>query len=336
MKRILVDVAIHEGMLAQLRQQPGLRIETITPEQCARPLPPALIQDVHVLFCTFPPANFDEMKQLEWIQITSAGYSQLLDLDLPSRSVHAANARGVFDVPIAEWNIAMMVNLRRNLRQMIRNQEAARWDRAARFQREIRGATLGLWGYGGIARETARLARLMGMRVHVLSRNGVGPAGDVYCLPGAGDPEGVLPHEVFLQDREQEFLAGLDFLVLAMPLTHSTRGIIGEDQLGALAPTACLLNPARGPLIQEHALLRALREGWIAAAALDTHYQYPLPPNHPLWTIPNVILTPHISGSDQNPAYLRRIWDVFVHNIGRWSAGRPLLNELSGSQLRGE
>ena len=94
-----------------------------------------------------------------------------------------------------------------------------------------------------------------------------------------------------------EFLPHLDYLILTMPLTLATRGIIGERELRMLPPTAVLLNPARGPLVEEAALLAALREGWIAGAALDAHYQYPLPPEHPLWSMPNVILTPHTSGS---------------------------------------
>ena len=138
------------------------------------------------------------MERLQWIQLASAGYNQLAGLDLPAKGIRATNARGCFDVPIAEWNVAMMINLARNLRQMLRHQETATWDRSTEFQREVRGLTVGIWGYGGIGRETARLARLMGMRVHVLSRNGVGPAGEVYSIEGCGDPEGVLPHRVYV------------------------------------------------------------------------------------------------------------------------------------------
>ncbi len=124
--------------------------------------------------------------------------------------------------------------------------------------------------------------------------------------------------------------------MLAMPLTKSNEGIIGEKELRALPRTAFLLNPARGPLVEEQALLKALGEAWIAGAALDTHYAYPLPSNHPLWRFPNVILTPHISGSAQSPRFLDRIWDIFVQNVERWLSGQPLLNELSAQQLRGE
>ncbi len=118
----------------------------------------ARLHDVDALFCTFPPTNFADMRALRWVQISSTGYSQLLGLDLAARGIRATNARGCFDVPIGEWCIAMMVNLVRDLRQMIRNQECATWDRSEVFQRELRGMTVGLWGYGGLGRETARLA----------------------------------------------------------------------------------------------------------------------------------------------------------------------------------
>src|SRR5262249_41658904 len=154
-----------------------------------------------------------------------AGYDQLLGLNLVAKGIRACNGLGNFDVPIAEWNIAMMVDLARHVRLMIRNQEAGVWDRSAVFQREIRGSVVGIWGYGGIGRETARLAKAMGLTVNVLSRNGVGPRPNIYRVPGTGDPEGKLPDRVFASREVLQFLAKLDFLVLAMPLTNKTEGI---------------------------------------------------------------------------------------------------------------
>ncbi|MEO6874635.1 MAG: D-2-hydroxyacid dehydrogenase [Opitutaceae bacterium] len=334
--KIIVDVPVRDQALAAVRT--AGEVDCITPpEERARPLDPVRIQDANVLFCTFPPTNVSEMKSLQWIQIASTGFTQLLPLDLPGRGIRATNARGCFDVPIAEWNMAMMVNLVRDVRQMIRNQDAGVWDRSAVFQRELRGLTVGLWGYGGIGRETARLAKQMGLRVHVLTRTGrTGPRGEVYAVPGTGDPTGVLPDRVFGPREELAFLADLDFLIMGLPLTPATEGLIGERELRALPPRAFLLNPARGPLVQEKALLRALHEKWIAGAALDTHYQYPLPAEHPLWRMPNVILTPHISGSSLSPRFGERLWDIFAQNVTRFSRGGALLNELTPAQLRGQ
>ena len=335
MIHVLVDVPVDEAALAKLKGIPDVHVELVEPEERVRPLPAELLQPIEVLTCTFPPENFSDMTSLKWVQISSAGYSQLYSLGLPEKGIRASNARGCFDIPIAEWNIAMMVNLARDLRQMIRNQHGGVWDPAARFQREIRSLTVGIWGYGGIGRETARLAKTMGMEVHVLSRRGIGPMGAVYCVPGTGDPEGVLPDRVYLQEEQTEFLSDLDFLVFALPLTQSTEGIVGEQELRALPRTAYLLNPARGPIIQQAALLQALREGWIAGAALDTHYEYPMPPDHPLWQMPNVIMTPHIAGSSLSQFFVRRNWDIFLGNLDRYLSGKTLVNELTPEQLDG-
>lgn len=334
--KIVVDVAAYAPALAALQQRTGCKIEVIDPpEERARDLDPKRIEDASILFCTLPPTNHAVMENLKWIQIASVGYTQLFGLNLPARGVRATNARGCFDVPIAEWNIAMMVNLVRDFRQMIRHQDAAIWDRSAVFQRELRGATVGLWGYGGIGRETARIAKQMGLRVHVLARNGIQPIRNIYSVAGTGDPEGVLPDRVFKAGEELDFLRTLDFLILALPLTKATEGLIGERELQALPRHAFLLNPARGPIIQQEALLRALREKWIAGAALDTHYQYPMPPKHPLWRFPNVIFTPHISGSSLSPNFKQRLWEIFSINLDRFTRGEPLLNELTPAQLNG-
>lgn len=336
--KIVIDVPTDQPGLDELGKLGQIEIAHFDwpeAEAPSRVLEPARIRDANALFCSSPPVNLEEMKALRWIQISSVGYAQLIGRGLVERRIRATNCRGCLDVPIAEWNLSMMVNLARNLRQMIRNQEGAVWDRSAVFQAEIRGRTVGFWGYGGIGRETARLARQMGMPIHVLVRNGVHPRRDLYAVPGTGDPDGVLPDRVFSSGEELDFLRGLDFLIVAMPLTPATKGLIGERELQALPRTAYLLNPARGPIVQEAALLRALRENWIAGAALDTHYQYPLPPDHPLWRFSNVILTPHISGAADNHRFQERLWDLFVKNVERFSRDRPLLNELTPEQLAG-
>lgn len=146
----------------------------------------------------------------------------------------------------------------------------------------------------------------------------------------------MLPDRVFTLGEEEEFLGGLDFLVLAIPCTKRTEGIIGERELRALRPTAYVLNPARGPLIKEEALLKALQEKWFMGTALDAHYYYPMPPDHPLWYFSNVIMTPHISGSSQSTWFLKRSWDIFTRNVERHLSGRPLLNELTPAQLLGD
>ena len=337
MKKIFVNLRADDLALADLRSTGHYEIDVIE-EHIEKPgiaLPADRIADADILLCDFPPANFDDMRALKFIQLASVGYTQLADLGLAKRGIRVSNARGVFDVAIAEWNVAMMINLARDLRGMIANQLAGSWDRDSRFQTEIRGRTVGLWGYGGIGRETARLAKMLALKVHALVRSDPrSTADDIYRVAGTGDPDASLPDRVFCIGEKDEFLAGLDFLILAMPMSPQNEGIIGSSELQTLPDHACVLNPARGPLIQEPALLQALSEGWIAGAALDTHYHYPMPPEHPLWKFSNVIMTPHISGSSGSSHYLTRVWDIFAKNLERLGGDRPLLNELTAGQIR--
>jgi phosphoglycerate dehydrogenase-like enzyme len=329
MTKILIDVPVYGPGMEQLQALPGVTVALCDPIADGAVLrPKSLVEDVDLLFCAAPPENLDDMTRLKWVQIASSGFEHLIPLGLPGRGIRASNARGVFDIPIAEWCAAMMVNLTRDLPQMFRNQQAAHWDRGERFQTEIRGKTVGFWGYGGLARETARLAKAMGLRVHVLARNGARSQENIYCVAGTGDPEGALPDAVFTYDKKADFLGGLDYLVMGLPLNNDTRGIVCAEDLHALPSTAMLLNPARGPLIEEKTLLQALQEGWIAGAALDTHYHYPMPPEHPLWSMENVIMTPHISGSTMSTRFPERVWDLFVQNVTRYEAGEALLNQL--------
>jgi phosphoglycerate dehydrogenase-like enzyme len=332
--RILSDIPLLDTALRQLEAMTGEKVRQLPPHEKAWDLPADAPRDGDILLCKVPPRQLDELTRLKMIQITSVGYDNLRDRGFADRPIRVCNARGLYDTAIAEWVVAMMINLARDLRSMIRYQEQAHWERANRFQEEIRERTIGLWGYGGIGRATAYFAKALGMTVHVMTRAGVKPRPNTYVLPNSGDPEGVLPDRVFIAGQEQEFLAGLDFLVLALPHTRQSDGMIGEGQLRALPRTAFVLNPARGPIVREKALLRALEENWIAGAALDTHFAYPLPPEHPLWRMPNVILTPHISGADKSASFPGRIADLFLQNVERYLHGKPLLNELTVQEWR--
>jgi phosphoglycerate dehydrogenase-like enzyme len=332
-KHVLIDVRLTDDALRHLRDTPGLTVDVLPPPKTFRPLPASQLHGVHVLLTKLPPVNIDDLHSLQLLQLSTVGFDHLRHLNLATRPYATCNARGVFDTAIAEWSLAMMINLARDLRAMVRNQEASRWHRTERLTGEIRGATVGLWGYGGIGRETARLAKALGATVHVLTRRPVGPPGNNYVVPGTGDPDGSLPDRCFLPGSEHEFLAGLDFLVLAVPHNRATDGMMGEQELRAMRRSAFLLNPARGAIVDETALVRALQEGWIAGAALDTHRVEPLPSGNPLWQLANVILTPHISGSDRASQFPARMADLFIQNVGRLCSGQPLLNRLAAVEL---
>ena len=333
--RVVIDMPPSPAALAALEGAPEYDLRfTEQPEETERRLPPELLADADALFCSTLPSNHADLLALRWVQIGSVGYSQLYGKGMAERGVCCTNAAGVQDRPIAEWNVAMMINLRRRAHVMLRNQERRLWDRDAAFQREISGLTVGLWGYGGIGQQTARLAKALGLGVRALTLDGkLENRAGFYRVADTGDPDGRFVDRLFSPGQKAEFLDGLDFLILAIPLTPRTEGIVGAKELACLPPTAFVLNPARGPLIREEALVDALRAGVIAGAALDTHYQYPLPPDHPLWGMENVILTPHISGSSRGNHFLARIWDVFSQNLRRFACGQPLLNQLAPEQL---
>ena len=319
MPRLLIDLDIETARLERLAAGTGLDVQR-TPEPSAsrRSLPDGLLAEVSAMLTTHVPTNVEAAKALQWIQLASAGFAQVEGLGLSGRGVRVCTASGVNDVPIAEWTLMMMIALARDLSGLMQNQQTATWDRDPRFQQEIRGRTLGIWGYGGIGRESARLASALGLRVHVLTRSGKVSRRDAFGVPGTGDDAGKLPAKVFAADEAIDFCAGLDFLLLAMPLTPQNEGLVGSEHFEAMPPHAFLLNPARGKLVREADLLNALRTGGIAGAALDTHFQTPLPPAHPLWAMPNVIITPHISGSSQSPHFVERLCLLFETNVRRW------------------
>ena len=334
MPRILVDTEIDPALLDELAESTGLSVELASGEfDTRRELPEKLLLDVRAVLCSFLPTNHELMTSLELVQLCSSGYSQVENLGLPQRGLQVCNASGVNDVPIAEWAVMMIVALARDLPTLFRHQQQAIWDRSPRFQKEVRGRTLGIWGYGGIGRETARLAAAMGLRVHVVTRTGQIDPGERFKEPGTGDEACTIPDRVFSTDEVEQFCQTLDFLLLAIPHTPANEGLVNRRLFEALPNHAFLLNPARGMLVHEADLLWALETGQIAGAALDAHFHYPLPPDHPLWQMPNVILTPHISGSSESTSFKQRLWQLFCSNVERWQAGRTLYNSIARHKL---
>jgi phosphoglycerate dehydrogenase-like enzyme len=194
--------------------------------------------------------------------------------------------------------------------QYMRSQARHEWSRF--MPRELYGATVGIVGIGHIGAEVGRLAKAFGCRVIATKRSAV-------AIETTEFADEILP-----ASELPRVLAESDYVVLSMPLTPETRGMIGEKELRSMKPTAALVNIARGPVVDEQALIRALNEGWIAGAALDVFDQEPLPADSPLWDMENVIVSPHISGGTE--IYNFRAVDIFCDNLRRHLAGEPLLN----------
>jgi phosphoglycerate dehydrogenase-like enzyme len=292
----------------------------------------ALAETATVLFADHPPAEIADMRRLRWIQLGSHGYEQFIGAPLHS-DVVVTNASGVHDPPIAEWCVMMLYALGRRLPAMLAAQRERRWDRSPAFQAELRGTRVGVLGFGNIGREVTRHCLALGFEVCVMSRGGIrdrGPRYDPMHRPAADVPT---PTRVFTLDQRAQFYAGLDALIVTTPLTAHTRGLVDATALATLPPGALLLNPARARVVDEPALIDALRSGHLGGAALDDHYRQPLPADDPFWDLPNTIVTAHISGSNGSPWFRHRIWDLFLTNLRRHTAGDPLLNVIAHTDL---
>jgi len=262
------------------------------------------------------------------VQLHSAGADHLLDQPIMDSDVLVTTTSGIHATPIAEYVLASFLAYRWRVPLWTHCQREGRWpsERWNLFARpELRGSTLGVVGYGSIGREVGRLGKAFGMRVLAVRRS-AGRADQGYAVDGTGDPDGTIPERFYAPEAVREMLAECDYVVVALPLTTATRHVIGEPELRAMKSSAYLVNIARGGLIDEEALVRALREGWIGGAGLDVYEEEPLPPDSPLWELDNALLSPHVAGF--TPHYDRRAVELFACNLARYLAGEPLLNQV--------
>lgn len=274
----------------------------------------------------------EQAPRLRWIQLHSAGVEQAMQQPIVTSSeVELTNTSGMHAVQIAEYCLGMMLAFNYQIPAMLDLQHNASWPEKPheRFAPlALRGRTLGIVGYGAIGRELARIADAMGMTILAIKRDVMHPADDdSYREPGTGDPAGEIPDRIYPPEAIQSMAKACDFLVLATPLTDATQGLITADVLKAMKKTAVLINIARGGVVDESALIEALRKGLIGGAALDVFNQEPLPPDNPLWAMPNVIISPHVAGYVAN--YHEKAAALFAENLGRYVDNRPLLNRVA-------
>ncbi|MBI1897816.1 MAG: D-2-hydroxyacid dehydrogenase [Acidobacteria bacterium] len=248
--------------------------------------------------------------KVRWVHSLSAGIENITFPELVNSSVPLTNSRGVFRRSLAEFVLASMLFFAKDLRRMMRNQQAAHWEQ---FDiEELHDRTLGIVGYGEIGRAAAERARAFGMRIVALRRR------PQLCQMDS------LVSKSYGSDQIGELMAESDYVLAAAPLTPETRGLIGERELRAMKPTAVIMNVGRGPVIDEPALIRALEEQWIRGAALDVFDTEPLPAGHPFWRLENILLSPHCA--DHTATWLEEAMQFFISNFQRFSSGEPLEN----------
>ena len=299
---------------------PGARVVGLSPEGLAD----GDISDVEVLLRgPLPAAAFDRVvarcPRLKWVHSATAGVERVLTPAALERGLTITNARGVFSRPIADYVMLMVLAVSRRLPQLLELQRERTWQPLEAL--DLRDVTLGIVGYGSIGRAVAELAAPFGCRLIATRRRGGDVSGDGDGESANGPPLAV---EMRAADELPAVLGESDFVVLALPLTAETENLFDAQMLSAVKRGAWLVNVARGRLIDEAALVRALRDGPLGGAVLDTFREEPVPADSPLYDLANVILTPHTAWCT------RRVLDasieLFCENLRRYRRGEPLRN----------
>lgn len=324
---VLVTVPFPEALIEKLAAvSPRLNVLQHT-ARTAEDLP-STIKEVEVLYVSQALPAPEAAPHLRWVQLHYAGMDRIIEHPLfTSTDVVFTSTSGIHAVAVAEYVMAVILAFAHRLLLMFADKASATWpkDRWERYAvSEVRGATLGIVGYGSIGREVARLAQAFGMRVLAVKRDLRHLEDEGYFLPGTGDPHAEIPERIYPIKALRSFLKECDYVVLALPLTADTRGLIGATALASMKPGSILINVSRGGVVDEQALIVALEKGPIAGAGLDVYSTEPLPADSPLWKLPNVIMSPHISGFVAQ--YEERATDLFAENLRRYVAGEPLLN----------
>jgi len=276
------------------------------------------------------PALLRGAPNLRWAHSAAAGVGSSLSAEMLASPVLLTNSKGIHGRPMGDTALAMILYFARGLDFAVQAKHQARWDtdpfyRADHPLTELASSTVGIFGFGGIGRQVAARVRALGARVLAHDRDphafGVQGRFAVGSEIAAGDPALELLHGAGGFSR---LLQESDFLVLTAPETPETRGIMDAGALARMRPSAVLINLSRGALVREDDLLEALESGALRGAALDVFQVEPLPPEHPLWNQPNVLLTPHVSAVTRG--FWRRQTDLILENLRRYLEGEPLLN----------
>jgi phosphoglycerate dehydrogenase-like enzyme len=291
---------------------PGTEVwSPATREEAEALLPEAEV----VLGWAVRPHNLTRARKLRWVHSTAASVAHVLFDELVEADVQVTNASGLHADAMAEHTIGVMLAFARNLHRTRDEQLARRWSPEALWRdspgiTSLAGTTLGLIGLGRVGSAIARRARALGVRVIAVRRR--------------PEQDPAPAHEQWPIDRLDDLLETSDWVVIAAPHTRETERLIGARELTRMKRGARLVNLGRGALVDEAALVEALRNGTIAGASLDVFDEEPLPPSHPFWGMPEMILTPHTSGL--GPRYWERALEQFTDNLRRYVAGQPLRN----------
>ncbi|GAB4497993.1 MAG: D-2-hydroxyacid dehydrogenase [Anaerolineales bacterium] len=325
---VLVTHPFDESLLVRLRGV-SPRVNIISkPAQTAAEIPAEIWEKIEVLYTLRALPKPQQVPALRWVQCHLAGLDHWQNEPLLNQpQVTITHLSGAAISQMAEYVLMGLLALSHRLPELLQAQARREWaqDRWTRFlPNELRDATVGIIGYGSVGRQTARLLQAFGATVLAVKRNAMQVADTGYTPQGLGDPQGDYVHRIYPVEALCSMLHQCDFVVVTVPLTPATRNLLGERELACMKPTAGIVDVSRGGIINAAALLNALKSGKLGGAVLDVFAQEPLPPESPFWSLPNVFISPHISGS--SPLYNTRAADLFGENLLRYLSGLPLYN----------
>jgi phosphoglycerate dehydrogenase-like enzyme len=330
---ILTTVAIPEDEATRV-QAVSPRIDLHShPTRDFDTIPEELLDSVEILYTMYTLPEPDQTPNLRWVQVHTSGIDRfqghaLLDTDIAITTMSGSSAP-----QMAEFALMSILALGHRLPQIMSSTAEEQWadGRYSRYEpHELRNSTVGILGYGSIGREVARMCRALGATILATKRDLKRLSDDGYSLEDLGDPEADLPDRLYPPEATRSMVSLCDFVVITLPLTAKTQGVVNAEILKAMKPGAYLIDISRGNILDHGALIEVLNSGHIAGAALDVYPVEPLPASSPLWEMNNVILSPHLAGS--TPHYFTRAMDLFTLNLGHYLADRPLLNRYDPAQ----
>lgn len=327
---VLITLDFPEELVKKISEvSPRLTVEKIVARKVEE-INDEVWKRVEVLYTNRVLPKPEQAPHLRWIQFHWAGLDHALEEPiLHKEGMSITGMSGASAPQMAEHAVMMMLALGHHLPEVFAYQKKAEWP-SGRWDlfspHELRGSTVGIIGYGSIGRQIARLLQTLGAIVLATKRDILHPEDTGYTLEGLGDPGGDLVNRLYPPQALCSLVKECDYVVVTLPLTTATRGLIGAKELTAFKPSAYLVDISRGDVVDHTALIPLLRERKIAGAALDVYPAEPLPGDSPLWKLPNVILTPHIAGF--SPHYDERAADLFAQNLHRYLEELPLYNQL--------
>ncbi len=325
---VLTTIPFPEAVMQKLREvSPHVHI-SMHPAQKVEEVPADLWNGIEILYTDLLVPDPAITPNLKWVQYHYAGIDFIQgSLLVQKPDLMITSMSGASAIQEGEYIVSMMLAMAHRLPELFENQGKKEWptDRWEKFTPfELYGSTVGLVGYGSIGREVARLLQPFNVKILAAKRDVMHPMDDGFTLEGHGDPEGNLFHRLYPIEAVKSMISESDFVIVSIPLTPQTRGLIGEQEIKAIKTGGYLIVVSRGGIVDETALIQALTDKHLAGAALDVFAKEPLPADSPLWKAPNIILTPHISGFSQK--YKERAGLMFLENLQRYIHGEPLLN----------